>query len=61
VRFQRAGTHRYRLLRLKAVGVCAVSDAGGQVPVKADDARTEARITWIDDARMLCEPVTGRA
>ncbi len=47
-------------LALQAEGINARSYAGWQVPVQTDSAHTKARITAIDDKRILAELDAGR-
>src|SRR5690606_6093732 len=47
-------------MALQAEGVDAVSYTGWQVPVRTDDAYTEARIESIDDARVRADLDAGK-
>ncbi|VVD85648.1 aspartate kinase [Pandoraea pneumonica] len=47
-------------IALKEQGVDAVSYAGWQVPIKTDSAHTKARISEIDDARVMADLNAGR-
>ncbi|AJC21972.1 aspartate kinase [Pandoraea pulmonicola] len=47
-------------LALKEAGVDAVSYAGWQVPIKTDSAFTKARISEIDDKRVMADLNAGR-
>ncbi|MFW8369222.1 aspartate kinase, partial [Klebsiella pneumoniae] len=47
-------------LAIKAEGVDAVSYAGWQVPIKTDSAHTKARISEIDDKRVMADLDAGR-
>ncbi|MBN4665030.1 aspartate kinase [Pandoraea nosoerga] len=47
-------------LALKEAGVDAVSYAGWQVPIKTDSAFTKARISEIDDTRVMADLNAGR-
>ena len=47
-------------IALKAQGVDAVSYAGWQVPIKTDSAHTKARISSIDDERIMRDLNAGR-
>ncbi|WAL84520.1 aspartate kinase [Pandoraea sp. XJJ-1] len=47
-------------MALKEAGVDAVSYAGWQVPIKTDSAFTKARISEIDDARVMADLNAGR-
>ncbi|WP_374623934.1 aspartate kinase [Pandoraea sp.] len=47
-------------MALKEAGVDAVSYAGWQVPIKTDSAFTKARISEIDDSRVMADLDAGR-
>ncbi len=47
-------------MALKEAGVDAVSYAGWQVPIKTDSAFTKARISEIDDTRVMADLNAGR-
>ena len=47
-------------MALQAIGVPAISYAGGQVPVRTDSAFTKARIESIDDQRVRTDLEAGR-
>jgi aspartate kinase len=47
-------------LALQAEGVQAVSYAGWQVPIKTDSSYTKARITSIDDQRVMADVNAGK-
>jgi aspartate kinase len=47
-------------MALKEAGVDAVSYAGWQVPIKTDSAFTKARISEIDDTRVMADLDAGR-
>ncbi|VVD81203.1 aspartate kinase [Pandoraea horticolens] len=47
-------------IALKEAGVDAVSYAGWQVPIKTDSAFTKARISEIDDTRVMADLNAGR-